>query len=231
MMRAPRRYHCVLLQDDVKEPWTSGYRQEMYTWPGLVLEGGQFTDTTAVPQMTEVAPEEYYTRGGIGPERALEIPATLTSLLDRFFALPTIERERLLRACFWFQHGHTTWTFSRSASFMAMVSAVEALMPPVKGAPVCEKCKRPVGAGQTKLFTDFVANFAPGRAAEARRRFYGIRSALSHGGTLLHSDRRTLSPHMTGAKLEEWEDIGAIWRLVRVVLVNWLARHSVTSAA
>ena len=83
-----------------------------------------------------------------------------------------------------------------------------------------------MGVGPTRMFTDFVDDLAPGASAtEARKRFYGIRSALSHGGSLLHSDRRTWSPQMTGAKIEEWEDIGAIWKLVRLVLVNWLARQ------
>jgi len=217
-------HHWVLMQDDVTQPWISGYRQEMYTWPGLVLEGGEFTDTRALPQLVAVDPVEYYSRGGIGAERVLEIPATLTDLLERFFRLPRSERERFLRACFWFQHAHTVRP--RSAAFTSMISAVEALMPAVRGAPVCEQCKRPMGVGPTRMFTDFVDDLAPGASAtEARKRFYGIRSALSHGGSLLHSDRRTWSPQMTGAKIEEWEDLGAIWKLVRLVLVNWLARQ------
>src|SRR5207247_10435667 len=44
-------HHWVLMQDDVTQPWISGYRQEMYTWPGLVLEGGEFTDTRPLPQL------------------------------------------------------------------------------------------------------------------------------------------------------------------------------------
>jgi hypothetical protein len=217
------RHHWVLMQDDVSHPWISAYRQEMYIWPGLVLEGGEFTDTTTLPLLAAIGPVEYYTRGGIGPDRVLEIPATLTDLLERFFGLPRSERERFLRACFWFQHAHTVR--SRSAAFTAMISAVEALIPVVRGAPVCEQCKRPMGVGPTRMFADFVDDLVPGASTiESRRRLYGIRSALSHGGSLLHSDRRTWAPHMTGEAIEEWEDIGAIWQLVRLVLVNWLAK-------
>jgi hypothetical protein len=217
-------HHWVLMQDDVTQPWISAYRQEMYIWPGLVLEGGEFTDIGALPRLAAVDPVEYYARGGIGPDRVLEIPATLTDLVERFFGLPRSERERFLRACFWFQHAHTMRP--RSAAFTSMTSAVEALIPTVKGAPVCEQCKRPTGAGPTRMFSEFVDDLAPGASTvETRRRFYGTRSALSHGGSLLHSDRRTWSPHMTGAQIEEWEDIGAMWKLVRLVLVNWLAKQ------
>jgi hypothetical protein len=216
-------HHWVLMQDDVTQPWISAYRQEMYIWPGLVLEGGEFTDTAALPRLAAVDQGEYYSRGGIWPDRVLEMPATLTDLLGRFFGLPGSERERFLRACFWFQHAHTVRP--RSAAFTSMISAVEALIPAVRGASVCEQCKRPTGVGPTRMFTEFVDDLAPGASTiESRRRFYGIRSALSHGGSLLHSDRRTWSP-MTGAQIEEWEDIGAIWKLVRLVLVNWLAKQ------
>jgi hypothetical protein len=219
-----RLAHWVLMQTDVTQPWISAYRQEMYTWPGLVLEGGEFTDTATMPPLAAIDPGEYYTRGGIGPDRVLEIPKTLTDLLERFFGLPRSERERFLRACFWFQHAHSVR--SRSAAFTSMISVVEALIPAVRGAPVCEQCKRPIGVGPTRMFAQFVDGLVPGASTvQARRRLYGIRSALSHGGSLLHSDRRTWSPHMTGGALEEWEDIGAIWKLVRLVLVNWLAKQ------
>lgn len=219
------RHHWVLMQDDVTQPWVSAYRQEMYVWPGLVLEGGEFMDTTGLPVLTAIDPIEYYSRSGIGPDRVLEIPATLTDLLERFFRLPRSEQERFLRACFWFQHAHTVR--SRSAAFTSMISAVEALIPTVRGALVCEQCKRPMGVGPTRVFIDFVDQLVPGASTtDSRRRFYGIRSALSHGGSLLHSDRRTWSSHMTGEAIAEWEDIGATWKLVRLVLVNWLAGQS-----
>jgi hypothetical protein len=216
------RFHWVVDTMNLTEPWISSYRQEMYTWPGLMLEGGAFADTTTIPRMTNVAAADYYTRGGIGVDRTLEIPDNLSESLDRFFDLPTIERERFLRACFWFQHGHIVGRWSRSAAFTAMISAVEALIPPAGAPEICPTCKRPVGAGRTKLFAEFVDQFAPRTPVKERRRLYGIRSALSHGGTLLHSDRKGWGP-MTSGRIEEWEDIEALWPLVRMVLVNWLA--------
>jgi len=218
------RHHWVLPQQTVTEPWRSVYLQEMYTWPGLVLEDDNFTDTQTVPRLVEVPPADYYTRSGIGAERVLEIPANLESLLGRLFALPREYCEAFLRACFWFQHARTVHSYSRSAAFTAAVSAIEALMPDVKGPEVCEKCGRPIGVGPTKLFIEFVERFAPGGATEGdRRKLYSIRSKLSHGGSLLFSDRRIWSPGLTPEHIREWDDIGTAWRLVRTVLVNWLA--------
>ena len=218
------RHHWVVPQQDFTEPWISAYLQEMYTWPGLALEDDNLSDTRTVPRLAEVPRADYYTRSGIGAERVLEIPANLESFLERFFSLSREDREAFLRACFWFQHARTAYSYSRSAAFTAAVSAVEALMPDVKGPEVCEKCGRPIGVGPTKLFIEFVERFAPGGATEGdRRKIYSIRSKLSHGGSLLPSDRRIWSPGLRPDHIVEWDDIGTAWRLVRTVLVNWLA--------
>src|SRR5439155_14540763 len=159
-----------------------------------------------IPQLSAVPPADYYTRSGIGSDRVLEVPANLADLLGAFFSLSREHRDAFLRACFWFQHAKMIHSYSRSAAFTAVVSAIEALMPGVKGPEVCEKCGRPIGVGPTKLFMEFVERFAPGGASEAdRRKLYSIRSALSHGGSLLPSDRRTWSPHLTPARIEEWD--------------------------
>ena len=218
------RHHWVLPQSDPKEPWRSVYCQEMYTWPGLSLEGDRFTPTEGLGSLMEIAPQEYYSRSGISPERHLEIPSNLTALLDTFYALAKRNRERFLRACFWFQQAHRAYSRSRSASFTALIGAVEALIPRERTSSVCPECRRTLGPGATQQFAEFVERFAPGSGLpEAeRKRFYGIRSALSHGGALLHSDRTDWSGGFGPRQIKEWDDIGTAWSLVRVVLVNWL---------
>jgi hypothetical protein len=218
------RHHWVLPQRDLSVPWRSAYLQEMYTWPGGVLEAENFADVTGIPQLSKIDPAEYYSRSGIGPDRRLEVPSELNNLLEQFFTLSKHDRERFLRACFWFQHARLVHSYSRSAAFTALISAVEALIPRQRGTPICDKCHRPIGPGATQQFVDFVERFAPSSVVSDadRRKFYGIRSALSHGGSLLHSDRRAWSPGLTPEKVKEWDDISTMWRLVRVVLVNWL---------
>ncbi len=194
----------------------------MYTWPGRPGESGDFTVIEKISRLSEIDPQEYCTRLGISSDRRFEIPSNLTDLLDRYFALSEQDQEQFLRACFWFVHAREVYSESRSATFTALISAIETLMPSAKGDDICPECKQPRRV--TQRFSDFVESLAStGSVLEAdRKRFYGIRSKLSHGGFLLHSDRFTWAPGLTGGKLREWEDVGTIWQLVRIVLVNWL---------
>ena len=170
--------------------------------------------------MTEVDPVEYYGRRGIRPGQIVDVPSSFTDTLRKYFALDRSERDRFLRASFWFQNARTT--DSSSAMFTALISAVEALMPSDPGGPSCPECHRSTGPGPTARFATFVDDLAPGIPNQARRRLYSIRSALSHGGSLLPSDRSHLSGAMTQPHLEEWEDILLAEQLVRTTLVNWL---------
>jgi len=106
---------------------------------------------------------------------------------------------------------------------MALILAVEALMPPPEIGKSCETCKRSVGKGPTQRFKEFLARFAP--AIEVFRGeldcFYAIRSKLSHGGGLLRSDRRSFG----SAGLEDFEDWQRQFHLhhfVQMAVVNWL---------
>lgn len=58
-----------------------------------------------------------------------------------------------------------------------------------------------------------------------RRKLYSLRSALSHGGSLLHSDRHSWMGGMTSKALDEWSDHRAMWQIVRIALVTWLLAH------
>ncbi len=218
------RWHWVLGERDQAKKWRSDYRQEMYTYPGLSLEGEDFTATDGMQKLSAIHQNEYYTRLGIRAGQALELPANVGDLLDRFFALSKQDRDRFLRASFWFQHAGIVHSYSRSAAYTALISAIEALMAPERPEAYCETCRRPMGRGTTQRFADFVESLVPGSGVpEAeRKKFYGIRSKLSHGGSLLHSDRRTWSPGLTPARVEEWMDATTTWKLVRIVLVNWL---------
>jgi len=221
----PVKHHWVLTNPEELGNWQTKYLQEMYTWSGLRGEIDTFTTPAGHPELLRVSPTVYYSRGGIGPDRQLEIPENIEELLDRFFALPRRARDRFLRASFWFQHARAIYLDSRSAAFTAAISAIEALIPPPKDIEHCKECGRSVGAGPTQQFADFVDRFASGSGLSMaeRKRIYAIRSKLSHGGSLLHSDRSAWSSAMTQASIQEREDIDTAWRLVRAILVNWIS--------
>ena len=222
------RHHWVLLPHEPEEEWKVAYCQEMYDAAGVLLEADDFSPLEAIPKLTQVDSQKYYTRLGISAGQQFDIPSSLVDLLDRFSALSEADGDRFLRACFWFQHARVVHKYSRSAAFMALICAVEALVPKEEPTSDCESCGRPLGRGWTQRFTEFVDRFAPQEESYQlnRRKFYSIRSALSHGGTLLHSDRTAWSTTLTPEQTKEWFDTDAAWRLVRVVLVNWLSLQS-----
>jgi hypothetical protein len=132
--------------------------------------------------------------------------------IDRFFALSADDKERFLRAGYWFQHASRVFRLSKSASFVALVSAIEALMPSSQ-------------ASTKQQFVDFVEALVPGNSIpEAeRKRFYQVRSALSHGGKLLASDHAGWGLQFTPKHLGEGRDTRVVSQIVQLVLHNWLA--------
>jgi len=218
------RHHWVMTSSKNPENLKSEFLQEGYIYKGANGKVEKFSETIHIPALTFNATNEYYNRRGIAVDQVLDLPTDFTVLLDRFYALPREDPDRFLRASYWFAHAQFVSNISRSASFTALVSAIEALMPPPDVSLKCVTCNRSTGKGPTAQFSDFVSCFAPDPMVSNsdRRKLYSLRSALSHGGSLLHSDRTGWMGGMTGKSIDEWEDHQAMWRIVRVTLVNWL---------
>ena len=201
----------------------SKFLQEGYQWDGVVLELDEFSACGGYPALAKLDVNQYYSRLEISPGQPLDVPSNIEHQLDLFFALPFGEKEKFLRASYWFQHAHRAFIRSRSASFIALVSAIEALMPPPKAGKQCPECKQILGTGPTKQFADFVDELLPGGAIpeSERKRFYRLRSSLSHGGKLLLDDHGSFWG-FTPQQLGEGHDTRILWRIVQTVLHNWL---------
>lgn len=219
------RHHWVIPESPDPAQLKSEYRQEMYTWPQLAIETKGFTPIDGISSARRVPADEYYGRRGISVDQELDVPDNVEKSLDAFFSLDKDNRDRFLRASFWFRHAQRVFTYSQSASFTALVSAIEALMGPTPTSARCPTCGKSTGPGSTKLFTDFVDKYAPSPAIpnSARRELYRLRSKLSHGGHLLHSDHGTWGGSLSPANVSQWNDMDAMWQIVRVALINWLA--------
>jgi hypothetical protein len=218
-------HHWVISAPSSGEVPRAGYMQEGYWWPGLFTGSKGFKSTEDMAGLQQIPAVKYYFRFGIEPASVFDIPDNFVALLDQFGALSAGLKDQFLRACYWCDFSNSVIQRSRSAAFMSLVSAVEALMPPPHlEAPRCPQCRRSAGSSITSRFADFIEQMVPtGQGTEAvRKRLYQVRSALSHGGRLLHSDRMVgfgLSPDSR----QESEDFWAVQRFVKVVLVNWLA--------
>jgi hypothetical protein len=220
---APETRHFWGIEETGELP--SKFLRKQYAWDGAVIELDDFSSTEGLSAVTLVDPHEYYSRRGVFIGQTLDIPSDMPQQVDRFFALSADNKERLLRAGYWLQHANSVFSFSKSASFVALVSAIEALMPPPQGGRQCPHCKQILGVGPTKQFVDFVEALIPGNSIpEAeRKRFYQVRSALSHGGKLLASDHSGWGLQFTPKQLGEGRDTRVVWQIVQLVLHNWLA--------
>ncbi len=220
------RFHWSITNAQAQDPsgLRSEYCQEAYIYPGENGIVQSFSSMESVRPMATVPAATYYNRYGVLVGSKLDLPDSFDACLDAYFGAPRERKDKFMRAAYWFQYARRVANLSRSGSFTALVCAVEALLPPAQPGPSCETCKRSVGDGPTKRFTTFVERYAPDPAASntQRRQLYALRSALSHGGKLLHSDIYSWGGGMTPTAVRQWYDEKALWSTVRLVLVNWL---------
>jgi hypothetical protein len=224
---AAARSHWVLLPGEDQQPQV-GFQQEFYSYPGMNAHEDTLPDISGWPQLALVTDAQYASRLGISMDQVLDLPESFEGLCDRFFALDNSLRDAFLTAAFWLQHANRIHSYSRSAYFTALISAIEAVMPAPEASTNCPTCNRPIGKGPTKLFVEFAETFGPQdlESRTARRKLYGIRSALSHGRKLLRSDTGVWHSGLSAAMIDEWENLRAASQLVRMVLVGWLASQN-----
>lgn len=221
------QFHWVLRSDNPQTPaeFHSEYLQCGYRIPGFRPNADAFASQGSATSMVRVPIETYYQRLGVASDALLDVPDRFEQLLDAYYVLDRHEKDRFLRAAFWIQHAQHVHALSESAVFMALVNAVEALIPSGEpGAIRCRECKRDVGPGPTEKFKQFVDHYAPSATAKNRKSLYSLRSQITHGGRLLHGDRNAWGMTFTGRKISDWASADEIRGIARVVLINWLAK-------
>jgi [ribosomal protein S5]-alanine N-acetyltransferase len=181
----------------------------------------------AVELIDEVEPEEYYTQVGHDGQ-GLRVPADLDQSLSQYLELPLSQRDKFDRALFWIDMASRQWNTSVSASFAALVSAVESLTELGKihyhDCPTCGgKCQHEV-PGATERFRAFFEQYASGAGLRARRsKMYKLRSDILHGSQLMQLDQDLTfgwdPPWWNERELHE-----ELWSVVNVALRNWLKR-------
>ncbi len=195
---------------DSLEKTASVFLRKGYIYPGLALESESFSKTEGPDGIVQVPAVDYYARETWSPTSMLAVPLNLTELIARFDALGTIERAIWLRACYWFRHSRLVQHTSFSAAFLALVTAIEALMPRN-------------GRANNKEFESFVDGLVPKNATStSRRSFYRMRSEVTHGAHLLYEDRQPSFVGITPAMTQSWQRFGEMRTIARNVLVNWL---------
>jgi hypothetical protein len=147
-----------------------------------------------------------------------------------YHELSPINRAKFDRATFWYDMGSRQWNTSMSASFAALVSAIESLTERGERhrykCPICCEGTEHEVPGPTRRFKDFLSTYAAGVGlAKQRDEMYSLRSVLLHGSDLMQLDQDYAFGIAADAGVMselqlQWE----LWGLTRVALRNWLFR-------
>ena len=222
------RYHWFTVAAHDPQQQRTEFGPEGYGWPAFnrsfMSEYSSVETWKPVPRMPH---EDYFGQSNLSVGADLMLPDTFEMLLDAYFQRGEEDRDRFIRASHWYQFAtYRTAGHHATAAYSALCSAVETLMgPEPPDQPKCAHCGRTQGGGVSQRFRQFLTRWAPGPsiAAGNRTRLYELRNKVSHGGRLLHSDRFGWGVALSPGHLQDWTDYSAMARMVRVILVNWLA--------
>lgn len=191
--------------------------------------GPTFTEIPDEAPVLDVEPKDhYYARLGFSARDVLSLPDSVEACLDIYFPLETNGQDRILRWCHWLNHSGQIAAMSPSAAAIATVQAIEALLPPATATRRCETCGLAIGPSIRERFRHFLEEYAPGQDnARSRDQLYGLRSKLTHGGTLLFGELRHLALQDFVPKAWDQRDTAEqAVRLARLAGANWLLARS-----
>jgi hypothetical protein len=195
-----------------------------YSWPSMVDSGGKFSDLGCYQSFEQIPPERYYTEPATFSLDGTDLPAIGTDflmLLGNYRSLASEPRNRFLQAAYWFQYSDKVRTLSNTASFLALVQSIEALIEDPREEEPCKTCNHLPGA--VRRFHDFVERHAAGVDKKQRDKIYSVRSRIVHSGRTLRIDAAVFD--MNPKQLAELKQHGLLVQLVRRILRNWLAEQ------
>jgi hypothetical protein len=191
------------------------WAQDGYFIPDFTYLVTSLPDEAAEP-LAEVETARYYDPWDFDARSdVLAVPTEMEGLLDCFFSLQGENRERFLRACYWHHMAKALWNQSQSLHLASLVNAVECLasVGPDRDAP----------EGPTKLFIDFMKQYAPGAPSKTKlSRLYDTRSHITHGERLLHYDQPPSAAALTQRSTTDRQAGDDATVLCRGALLNWL---------
>jgi hypothetical protein len=220
-------FHWVLDPSAGIDNLRSRCLQEGVFIPGFSAQAEQYTDLQGFEPISEIRTEDFFGRRGFDRPMPLEMPEYTNRLALAYHELPRAQKERFLRACFWFEHSQVASVHAQSASFLALINSIEVLVDREHNTTHCETCGKSTGRSATQLFVDFLDQYAPmdEEYSNARRKLYRMRSALSHGWDLFMTD----TEFNVFIHPDAWEELTQIEQtrtLTRLALLAWLAQHS-----
>lgn len=196
--------------------------QQYYAIDNLPIQYADFSLPTS-HQIEVIGHDEYYDSRCIVSDDLI-LPVSISDMLHKAEGLDLLERRRFIRSVRWMYAATPLHFHLISSCYIALVSAIEALMPDTEGRENCPTCNKDRSPGPTQRFQDFVEAYAQTSNLEEknRKRLYRIRSDIAHGRDLLRFDSSPWDWSLNTTSEIEREMLYELFRIVRKVIVNWL---------
>lgn len=207
--------------------WDTRYLQNGYILPDedtTKKDKYGFTIINSELIIKKDEPNDYFTEKGITIGESFSLPNSINMLIEKFYSLCKNNRECFLRASYWKRVGSNSYYISQSNAYIALVNAIESLIPHEKAEWCCISCKREIKKGLTQLFHEFVESNMPGSNSSYSKELYAIRSKYTHGKHLMPNDM-----HATGFRFNPTNNYNSsnyrnLALVVQISMINWLMR-------
>ena len=221
--RADYHWSLCMCGNDALTQANIKWAQEFYTIDNFRTQDDGFSACDE-PHVAKIPFENYYA-ADVYRWNEFVVPDNLDALIEAFANLKPEDRFRFLRACQWVYVAYAHWVTHASSFYIALVAAIESLLPAAPKSERCPECGRDKGPGPTQLFHDFVEAHTKSETASNRKPLYALRSKLAHGLGLLQLDERPWAFSFNTSALQERESWTELYNVVREVLINWLLKH------
>lgn len=227
------RWFWVLHADANPEDWTCAWEQRGYTYRGNSGEIPEYSSGVDFVPIELRPAADYHTTafGAVGD--ALVLPDDIGASLDAAIGLRSDDWARFQRAIAYYDLAQTVSWDSNSLAYIALVTAVEALVGDPERCPTCrqpaadavERCAT-CGLPRFRVmrhFREFLEEHAPFPSDQlwARDLLYGMRSDLAHGRDVMDRDLRPLSMFSLQAMSEDVLS-NAVHRMAGTAIRSWL---------
>lgn len=192
-------------------------------------ESDSFTVRKRTKRMPEIEPSDYYKWPFGCTERYQTAPSNLNYVLYRISRLSEVDATKFQTAVSWHSTSSLVHHESRSSSFLALVSAIEALLP--EESSKCTTCGQPLYRLRER-FSSFLTEFAAGQGDDMKRvakQIYDERSKIGHGALLHTGDSPGIGFELDAREHESLHHL--LSALCRVAIINWVSSRRICESS
>ena len=175
------------------------------------------------PEIPRKEHSRYYSEFGIAAGEPFALPDSFERSFERYHQLIDDEASLFLRSAYWLAKSSEVFGQSHSIAYVALVYALEGLVPDAVMIGQCEGCGRDQFDKSTSArFREFLDEYGAGLVKADIDKIYKLRSAIAHGGSLLPQDREIMGFRFTAEQNEKAAVFRQLSQVCEVVLINWL---------